>query len=86
MSQNLSRRRLRKMGRRFGWLALLPKRRTDLALAEVESFPDPLHLPVAQVAVDAADGCADAVSDNGLEKRPQTARGSAVGFCPRARR
>ena len=31
------------------------------------------HLPVAQVAVDAADGRDHAAGDNGLEKRPQTA-------------
>jgi hypothetical protein len=52
---------------------VLPKPRADLALAEVESFPNPLHLAVAQVAVDAADGRDQAVGDNRLEKRPQTA-------------
>jgi len=73
MSQHLRRRRLRRFGWRFRRLALLPQRRADLALAEIESFPDPLHLPVAQVAVDAADGRADAVRDHSLEKRPQPA-------------
>jgi len=62
-----------RLGRQFRRLALLPKRRADLALAEVESFPDPLHLPVTQVAVDMADGRDHAAGDNGLEKRPQTA-------------
>lgn len=73
MSQDLRRRRLSRLGRPFKRLALLPKRRADPALAEVESFPDPLHLPVAQVAVDAADGRDQAAGDNGLEKHPQTA-------------
>lgn len=69
MSQNLCRRRQRRLGR----LAPRPKRRADQALAEHESLPDPLHLPVAQMAVDPADGCAYAVSDNALQKLPQTA-------------
>ena len=72
MSQDLRRRRLSRLGK-LKRLAVLPKRRADLALAEVESFPDPLHLPVAQVAVDVADSRDQAVGDNRLEKHPQTA-------------
>jgi len=77
MGQDVCRRPLPRCRRQLGrWTA--PRQcRADLALAAVEPLPDALQGSVAQVAVDGADGGADAAGDGAMEKAPQGAGGQA---------
>ena len=51
--------------------------RANLALAVAESFPDALQGPLAQVAVEGANGSNDGAGDGALEEAPQAAGGQA---------
>jgi len=51
--------------------------RADRALPEVEPFPDALHGPVTEVALDSAAGREDAAGGGELEEAPQTGGGQA---------
>lgn len=61
----------------FGRRAAPEEGGADVALAMAEASPDAQQGPVAQRAVDGADGSADAVGDGALEEAPQTAGGQA---------
>ena len=62
----------------FGWRTSLQQCRADLALAQVEPFPDALPGPVTSLAVgDDAGRSDDAAGDGALEESPQSARGQA---------
>ena len=67
----------RQPGRQFGRRAASQQGRADLALAQVEAFPDALPGPVAEMAVGGADGGEDAAGDGALEEPPQSAGGQA---------
>ena len=63
-------------GRQFGRRAACRQCRADLALAQVEAFPDALPGAVAEMAVGGADGSEDAAGDGVLKEPPQTCRWS----------
>ena len=64
-------------GQRLGRRAASAQCGADLALAQVEPFPDALPGPVAELAVDGAAGGDDAAGDGELEEPPQSAGGQA---------
>ena len=75
MCEDLRRRPLRGQ---FGWRTNLQQRGADLALAQVEPFPDALPGPVASAAVgDDADRSGDAAGNGALEESPQSVGGHA---------
>jgi len=61
----------------FGRRAAPEECGADVALSVVEPFPDALQGPVAEMAVEAADGGEDAVGDGVLEEAPQASGGQA---------
>src|SRR5882724_9097442 len=69
--------RCRSIGRPFGGRAARGQCGADLALAQVEAFPDAQPGPVAQLAAGGADGIDDAVGDGAFEELPQSAGGQA---------
>ena len=62
--------------RQFGRRAPPGQCRADLALAQVEPFPDALPGAVAEMAVGGADGCARVAGDGAFEEPPQGSRWS----------
>lgn len=63
--------------RQLGRRAASEESGADVALGVVESFPDALQGPVAEMAVEGADGGEDAVGDGALEEAPQAGGGQA---------
>ena len=61
----------------FGRRAAPEECGADVALSVVEPFPDALQGPVAEMAVEAADGGEDAVGNGALEEAPQAGSGQA---------
>jgi len=72
MREDLCGRPARGCRRQFGWRALPGQCRADLALAQVESFPDALPGPVAEMAVGGANGCTDGPGGGALQELPQS--------------
>jgi len=74
MGEDLRRRPARRpSGQRQFWRRTAPRqRRADLALPQVEPFPDAQPGAVTEVAVNSADGCKDRAGDGVLEEAPQT--------------
>ena len=67
----------RRPGRQLGRRAASAQGGADLALCPVEAFPDALPGPVAELAIEGADGGEDAAGDGELEEPPQSAGGQA---------
>jgi hypothetical protein len=67
----------RGLSRQLRRRAALCQRGADLALPQVEAFPDALQGSVTEVAVGGADGCADGTGGGELEELPQTDGGQA---------
>jgi hypothetical protein len=77
MCEDVRRRSLRGLARQLGRRTPPRQCRADLALAPGEPFPDALPGSVTQMAVDGADGSADAAGRGASEEAPQTAGGQA---------
>jgi hypothetical protein len=58
-------------GRCIRWRAASKEGRADLALGQVEAFPDALPIAFVQPAIDGAAGGEDATCDDVLEELPQ---------------
>ncbi len=67
---------LRQVGQSLGWRAAPTQGRANLALPEIEPFPDALPGPLAPPAIGAA-GSKYAASDGGLQEPPQSHSGQA---------
>ncbi len=66
---------LRQVGQQFGWRAAPTQSGADLALSEVEPFPDALPGPLTQPAIHGTAGRQDAAGDGALEESPHSAGG-----------
>jgi hypothetical protein len=73
MSEDVRGRPLRGFRRQLGRRALPGQCRANLALSQVESFPDTLQGPVTEMAGSGVDGGENATGGGTLEKPPQTA-------------
>jgi hypothetical protein len=66
----------RRLGRRLGRRAAAAQGGADLALCQVEAFPDALRVPIAEL-IEGTAGGEDAMGNSALQKPPQGAGGEA---------
>ncbi len=68
---------LRQVDQSLGWRAAPTQGRANLALPEIEPFPDALPGPLAPLTIDGAAGGQYAAGNGGLQEPPQSHSGQA---------